>query len=313
MRSGSTHAIRRARGSSGAVAAGALCLAGCYATHVRGGSSASDASVDATARADTRAVDAPSSPIDSPLPASCGARPLDVACTDTGTGYVPVGQPYELPVYFGHGHGCFCGEELRCTASVVGSELHLESAMCAELLCDGCFPFVEGRCALPPMAEGVYRVRVNGVESFELVVSDATPITGPVDACVRTPLDTFSCGFAYDPAMLPPDEVCHDAVARAGQPIPVEVRSFCMPCGAFWGPCVVTRTAGEIFVFSQHQQSLCDIDCTDECSESVGTCEIPPLPPGEYTVRGDGLGTTQLVVTDGELRPGRACASRPED
>jgi hypothetical protein len=308
------HTSRRPARIALSLSVSLVATTGCYASHERGG-----ASPDASARDAGRAPDA-SRPVDAlivrpdaTLPPSCGPRALDVACTDTGTMMIPVGRPHALPVHFGDGRGCFCGETLACAASVVGGELHLETAMCAELLCDGCFPYVDGTCPLPPMAEGSYRVRVNGLEAFDLLVSDATPAIGPVDQCVRPPSDALGCGYDYAPVAQPADELCHDAAAPAGRPIAVEVRSFCLPCGALWGPCQVIRTAQTVRVIPFRVTTRCDVDCPAECAESTTVCTIPPLEPGEYDVSVDGLEVSTRLVVGDEPRPGRVCQSRPED
>jgi len=293
-----------------------LAFAGCYATHQRSGDRGAGARADASIAlldAALLRVDAPFMRPDAAFPASCAPRALDVACTDTGTMRIPVGRPYELPVRFGDGRTCFCGEELECAASVSGRELSLDTRMCAELLCDGCFPYVEGRCSLPPMDAGVYRVLVNGTASFELEVSDATPAIGPVDLCVRPPLDTLGCGFELAPVAQPADELCHAPVARTGEPIAVDVRTFCLPCGALWGPCQVIRTATSVRVIPFRVTSSCDVDCGMECTDSTTVCTIPPLEPGKYELSVDGLDQISLFTVSDEPRDGRVCVSVPED
>lgn len=290
---------------------------GCYVTHQRSDEldSAARPRVDASATGDASIprMDAAFVRPDAAFPPSCSPRALDVACTDTGTMMIPVGRPYELPVRFGDGRTCFCGEELACAATVRGRELRLDSVMCAELLCDGCFPYVEGRCSLPPMEEGTYRVVVNGMTSFELEVSDATPVIGPVDQCVRAPVDTIGCGWEFSPSAQSADELCHAPVARVGEPIAVDVRTFCLPCGALWGPCQVIRTATSVRVIPFRVTSSCDVDCDTECSDSTTVCTIPPLEPGKYELRVDGLDQTSLFTVSDEPRDGRVCVSVPED
>lgn len=291
---------------------------GCYATHGR----FDDRDSEPRPRRDTGTpdvdaavvrVDAPFVRPDATFPPSCGPRALDVACTDTGTMMIPVGVPYSLPVHFGDGRTCFCGEELECAASVIGRELSLETRMCAELLCDGCFPYVTGSCELPPMEEGTYRVLVNGASSFDLEVSDATPAIGPVDQCVRPPVDPLGCGWEFAPTPQPVDELCHPPVVLAGQPISVDVRTFCLPCGALWGPCQVIRTASSVRVIPFRVTSSCDVDCGMDCSDSTTVCTIPPLEPGKYQLSVDGLDQISLFTVGDELRDGRVCVSVPED
>ncbi|MCC6875675.1 MAG: hypothetical protein IT378_15315 [Sandaracinaceae bacterium] len=293
-------------------------LAGCYVAH--------GLELDASGRADAGRRDAgrrdayvppiAASPLDAGLPPSCSPRPLDIACTDTETSFVPTNVPYDLPVYFGDGEGgCFCGETLACRASVDANIIALDTAICAEALCDACFPYVQGHCRLPPLAEGDYRVRVNGVEAFPLAVSDAQPAIGPVDQCRRPPDDPHGCGNQADPHALIPDEACHPNEAIAGLPIPITLRNFCFPCGSLWGPCQVIRTARTVRVIPWATTSSCDIDCIPGCFEGGTSCAIPPLEPGEYSLSVDGLpGTSRLLVSDGGItRPGQSCLSVPED
>jgi hypothetical protein len=99
----------------------------------------------------------------------------------------------------------------------------------------------------------------------------------------------------------------------ADQPVTVDVRTFCLPCGALWGPCQVIRTAHTVRVIPFRVASRCDVDCPAECNESTTVCTIPPLEPGEYDVSVDGLErSTRLVVGD-TPRPGRVCQSLAED
>lgn len=302
------------------VAFGLATVTGCYATHVRGGVEARDTGVlpvDGSAVREDAArfgVDAPFVRPDAAFDPSCSARPIDVACTDTGTGFVPVGVPYELPVLFGDGRSCFCGEAIACSATVRGNEISLETRMCADLLCDGCFPYVEGTCALPPMNEGSYRVLVNGAPSLELFVSDATPAIGPVDACLTTPIDPFACGWDLDTAVaFEVDELCYPPVVRAGEPAPLEVHTFCLPCGSLWGPCRVERTATSVHVAPLLVTSRCDVDCEEECSDARTVCTIPPLEPGKYQLSVEGLDTISLFTVGDETSEARACVSTPED
>ncbi|MBN8612076.1 MAG: hypothetical protein J0L92_15890 [Deltaproteobacteria bacterium] len=289
---------------------------GCYASHARIDGRDVGTRVDASvARVDatTIAIDAPLVSPDAWLDPSCSPRPLDVACTDTGTGFVPVGVPYALPVRFGDGSTCFCGEAIACAATVSGRDLLLETRMCADLLCDGCFPYVEGTCALPPLDEGRYRVLVNGAPSFELDASNATPAIGPVDACLRPPVDEHACGWELAPSVLEADELCHPPLARAGEPIAVEVHSFCLPCGSIWGPCTVTRTATSIHVSPTIVSSRCDVDCETDCLDRTTVCTIPPLEPGKYQLSVDGLDQISLFTAGDETREGRVCVSVSED
>lgn len=261
--------------------------------------------------------DAGTPPPPPPPPPGCVPAAADFACSDTGTGFVPVGTPYELPVYFGDGERCWCGEQLHCVASITApGVLDLSTYECAEFLCDGCFPFVQGHCPLPPLTEGRWHVRMNGLSVFDLEASNATPGVGPVDVCRTHPRDSLSCGWEWGPMDEPTDQICHPIEAVEGQPIPVSITDFCHSCGELWGPCTVTRTANQIDVRPSSVWSSCDVDCPVECALDETLCMIPPLEPGEYTISLSSLpSTTRLLVSPAGStpRPGTACNSIDED
>lgn len=252
-----------------------------------------------------------------PPPPGCVPRALDFACTDTGNGAVPVGAPYALPIALGGDGACFCGEQLECTAAIVGpGQLALRTVMCAEILCDGCFPFVQATCALPPLEEGVWHVTVNDRDALELTVSDATPGVGPVDVCsTRAPDASTSCAPVWSPLAEPVDQLCVPGVAPPGTPIAVELTDFCLGCGMSVGSCDVIRTANDLRVVPRSLPPSCDIDCGAECSLAESRCVIPPLEEGEYTLHVDGLpGVLTLAIDEGvPPGPGRSCLSIPED
>jgi hypothetical protein len=227
-----------------------------------------------------------------------------------------VGVPYELPVYFAGVDRCYCGEQIECRAELApDGAIELTTYECADLLCDGCMPNVEGRCALPPLSEGVYHVRMNGLDVFDLNVSDATPGVGPVDECLTHPRDVAGCGWRWRPRPERTDQVCFPAEAPAGEPIGVAVTDFCLDCGSSVGPCQVTRTADHVHIQPTSLPPACIIDCDMECSLAESECIIPPLEPGTYTVTLEDVpGSAELHVVEGGVpRPGSACLSVPED
>jgi hypothetical protein len=252
-----------------------------------------------------------------PIPEGCVPAPLDFACTRTETGMIPVGVAHDLPVYFGDVDRCYCGEQIRCEAHLApDGAIELYTSMCSEFLCDGCFPHVEGSCRLPPLAAGIYDVRVLGDNSFRIEVSDATPVIGPIDHCSRYPRDSISCGWQWPPSPEQTDQLCVPAEVTAGSPIYARVDDFCAHCGMIDGPCRVTRTASSIHVQPMSLASSCDVDCTDECSLEQITCVIPPLEAGTYTVTLEGIpGAATMVVHDPGVSPGpgNSCVSVPED
>ncbi|MCB9593091.1 MAG: hypothetical protein H6719_10195 [Sandaracinaceae bacterium] len=252
-----------------------------------------------------------------PPPTACTTLDMTIACTDTGNGAVPVGVPYDLPIALGGPEDCFCGEQIDCEARIVGPhQIALDSFLCIPpLLCDGCFPFVAGSCRLPPLEEGTWHALVNGRDAFDLRVTDASPVVGPVDACVTLPGDASPCDPLWIPQPELVDQICLPAIAPPGTPIHVAVTDFCLHCGDEIGSCEVVRTANDVRIVPTSLPPSCDIDCIVECSQFESTCVIPPLEPGAYTVHVDGLpGTLPLRIEEGSgPGPATSCLSIPED
>ncbi|MCA9610117.1 MAG: hypothetical protein KC619_31185 [Myxococcales bacterium] len=252
-----------------------------------------------------------------PPPPGCEPHDLGMACTDTGNGAVPVGVTYELPVAFGGPGECWCGEQIECAGEIVGpGQLALSSFVCVELLCDGCFPYVQGTCTLPPLDEGDWHVTMNGRDAFDLRVTDETPAIGPIDACV-TPAGEplFGCPLSWNPRPEPVDQICIPGTIPPGVPTAVEVTDFCLQCGFTLGSCEVVRTANTVRVVPTGHPPSCDIDCGIDCTPTESRCFLPPLEEGVYTVTIDGLQGALTLTVDEGVPPGPAtsCLSVPED
>src|SRR5688500_15308504 len=90
-------------------------------------------------------------------PLRCGpAAAIGLACGIDG---VRAGTPTTSPVLGGGRDACHCGETIECRARVSGAfTLELETALCTDgPLCEACFPFIEGTCALPALEAGRWR------------------------------------------------------------------------------------------------------------------------------------------------------------
>lgn len=249
------------------------------------------------------------------LPA-CPPTTIDFSCTDTGTGMVPVGVPYELPIGLGGTDECFCGEQLECVATIEGpGRLALRTVMCSELLCDGCFHYLRGSCWLPPLSEGTWHVTVNDEDATDLVVSDATPGAGPVDRCLSTSEAPSTCPVTWGSFAEPVDQICVPTRAPAWTPIPIDVTDFCLACGNAWGSCDTVVTANEVRVFPRSLPPECDIDCPERCTLGETRCFVPPLADGVYTVQIDGLPGVAVVMVGESPLPSSSltCLSLPED
>lgn len=247
-----------------------------------------------------------------PLP-ECPPVSFGFACTDTETGYVLPDTPTELPIFVGDLGECYCGENLDCVGAIVGpGQLELRAVMCPGV-CDGCFPFVEGSCALPPLSEGVWHATVDGEDAFDFMVSSATPGIGPVDRCHSVTVPEPICGSEWFPRAEPVDQLCVPTEMPAGTPIPVQLTDFCMGCGSSFGSCEVVVTANDVQVIPRSLTSSCDVDCPDMCFFAETTCYLPPLPRGEYNVRIDGIpGVATLTMGDTPPSGALSCISRPD-
>lgn len=298
------------------LAAAVSLIPGCFLFHGFDDPPPSAPDAGPTPTPTTDASRPPSPRVDGGTPSDCVPAGMTIACTNSGTGAVPVGVPYELPL---GRFGCYCGETLACEGRVVGPrEIALESLLCVPpLRCDGCNPFITGTCSLPPLEEGMWHATVNGRDAFDFRVSDATPGLGPVDACVTLGgvFVAAPCPPIWTPTAEPVDQICSPATSPPGAPILVEVTDFCLPCGRELGSCEVLRTASDLRVIPTSLPLACDVDCGDECSIVTSPCVIPPLERGDYTVHVDGLPGSLALRIDGGLPPGPAtsCSSAPED
>jgi hypothetical protein len=212
------------------------------------------------------------------------ARAIDLACD---VDVVRAGEPTSIEVLVGGRDECYCGETIECRARVTGvGLLELETALCSDgLLCDGCYPFVEGTCELPALSEGSWRVDVNGMAGFELTVIDPGISVEWGEMCSRlgdAPLGV--CAPAWPPVENVVDSACAPETVIAGSRVPIEITDSCGSACEATGPCSVSIFDDVIRVTPSTLQPSCDIACPAVCELRTEVCYTPPLPEGDWRV-----------------------------
>lgn len=290
---------------------GTLILGGCFGSHDPPGERPRP---DAMVTTDGGTTDAAT--LDASLPPPmCPAHVPDRVCVLEDTGAVPPGVPYSLPIAV---EGCYCSETFTCAAAITAPNvLSLSIGLCPSLAdCDGCVPTIEGRCELPPLTEGNWRVLVNGAPSFDLPVAVPTPgfVARPVCFVPAPPPEpAYDCEWPGT-FFTAPATVCHPAAAPAGQSVTIRVAHECAECFDVAGACTVAIEADRIVVQPTERQCGCATcgACPDVCFRLETTCRTPPLSPGRYQVDVLGLpgggGATIEVTADGTMG-GEICGS----
>lgn len=253
-----------------------------------------------------------------PLPSDGGApscvatrAPIDLACVS----HPRAGRPTELPVLIGGTDGCFCDEEVTCSARVEGPRtIALETGICeAPSACEACMPFVGGTCALPALEAGTWRVRVNGTDAMELEVLPPDVVPERADVCTRRADDGGGCGNVFPPHPFDVGRVCHPEGAYPGERVPIRVTDACGSCGRLAGPCVVSVLGDVIHVRAQGVGSGCDVDCPPVCIPREDVCWTPPLATGTWHVLVEGFPMTDdrtattITVGGGAISSDETC------
>lgn len=297
-----------------------LAIAGCFDNHGRG--DAEDAGLDARGPGPEPDGGEPL-PIDAAIPGSDAGtcrllthdRATSACLRPDGTGVVPPGESYELPIRL---EGCFCTHQLRCEARIAGPHvLELTTSVCDEgALCDGCVDGIETTCTLPALEEGEWRVSVNGSDAFGLPVEVPVPGFLPVDLCwdfAEPAGDGLICPWPGGPfsAAGTMDAACHAREASPTERVEVRIVDGCASCFQQWGQCRTEITGSTVRV--SPAELACDCPpcggCADVCVREERTCHLPPLPPGDYEVFVDGTsGSTPLHVGASAPTPGEVCA-----
>ncbi len=283
----------------------ALLLAGCFGSHSTGetdGGPGHDAGPTPWSDGGgPTPVDAGPVPVDSgPRDAgpSCPTADVDLACFS----HLTAGTPQTITVAVGGEGACFCGERISCHAAIGGEPrtLELTTGLCADgALCDGCFPFVESTCTLPPLTEGEWTVRVNGAYAFDVDVAPRGTLVEPGAACLRRATRDDYCGVVPPPYLGMYSLVCHSTFAYPDTRVPVRVTDSCGGCGVAAGPCRVDVFDDVIRVRPSSLSLGCDFDCPAVCEPREDVCWTPPLAPGSYRIRVEGIGGYESTLSVG--------------
>jgi len=247
----------------------------------------------------------------------CSPRRADVTC---GTAPHPSGIPFELPVSIGGEGECYCGETVECavslrpspTGEVVGVDL--TTSMChGGAICDACFPYIEGSCAMPALPGGDYPVWLNGERAFDLEV-EAGDFMGTQQCTRPAAPDALDCGpVEWPPQRIEPGEICHPESVFTGTRATITVVDTCASCGQQPGPCTVTvdetGIAPVLQVETTRTNTVCDVECPSFCMRMEHECVVPDtLAPETYyqvIVNGVSFGTG---ITVGTFDGGETCA-----
>ncbi len=241
----------------------------------------------------------------------CGPHPASVTC---GTAPHPSGIPFDLPISIGGEGECYCGETIYCGVSVrpgpTGEpvEIDLNTELChGGALCDACFPYIEGSCAMPALPGGNYPVWLNGERAFDLRVEDGDFIGEEQCTRVAAP-DPLDCGPVSWPAQrIEAGEICHQEDVFIGTRSTITVVDTCASCGQQPGPCTVTidetGVAPVLRVDASRTYTACDVDCPSICMRMEQECVVPdtlaPETAYQVIVNGMSFGTTITASTFG--------------
>jgi hypothetical protein len=241
---------------------------------------------------------------DSGTPLRCGpGRAIDLACD---VDVVRADTPTTISVLVGGRDECFCGESIECRARVSGAfAVELETAVCSDgLLCDACYPFIEGTCALPALEAGRWRVDVNGDPGFELSVLEPGVVPERGEMCVRRGERLDVCAPIWPAVPNTADSACAQANVLGGTRVPIEVTETCgSACDAI-GPCTVSIFDDVIRVTPSLLTPSCDIACPEVCELHTELCYTPPLPEGTWRVFLEGYDTPLFTITSSDFGGG---------
>ncbi|MCS6797835.1 MAG: hypothetical protein NZ898_04795 [Myxococcota bacterium] len=234
----------------------------------------------------------------------CSTSSVDLVCH----GSIVTGRAAELDLLV-YGD-CFCGHSLRCNARIASEgerRLDLDFELCTsgdEAACTACLPEATGRCSLPPLAAGRWRVRVGGLDAFELNVAPAE-VSGGSSTCVRPARTAAECPPVWPGEPWAAQEACFHTPRIAERRLRITFRDPCAPCG-YLGPCITetdvnTRTVRVLPNLLRGDG--CPV-CAAVCMPIEYWCESAPLPAGDYRV----------IIADPTGREGMLMVSeRPAD
>lgn len=243
---------------------------------------------------------------------SCGPLAAQVVCFED----VRADRPIEVEVTLTPtGRDCYCDQAMSCQELFGGHDgVSLETGLCPEIgECRACQPPPVGSCALAPREGGTERVRIQGLDAFDLEVAAADVPPSGARTCVRT-AQVDACGAVWAPTALSSDRACHPRSVRAGTRVSIRVEDACGGGCTQIGPCAVTVTGDLIVVNATRMPNACDIACEPVCEHTEHVCVTPPLTAGLYNVLVPGLMTeggseltTVLEVTESGFSGSEIC------
>ena len=287
-------------------------LAGCYASHEITRAGAGDAS-----RSDARTLDAPVV-LDTARPdagrdaarnvdASCIENAEDrvlLACVLSPDGVLPAMRESILDL---ERSSCRCPGERACSVRAEGDILRIETRSCMQdVECDSCD--FDQPCAVPPLEPGTYRLVIDGLETFPIIVGSPFPARGP--RCYRLPLPISELpdDFCTSPRAIDTfTQECHRVLEDVGARATITLTSECLDCNLWTGGCEARIEGTRIVLSPRLQDCTCTMSgCSGVC-ESCAThevvCTTPALRSGDYTVETTGRGVFARLRIDDVVAP----------
>jgi len=227
---------------------------------------------------------------------------------------LPADEPFELPISLDD--GCYCGESLVCDVMVRRGEglspavIELTTGVCeGDLLCDGCFPHLDGACAIPALPEGDYRVRINGEDAFALTLPTLTSDANDQGCWTPAPPEPegLICPWESVP-ITDASQLCAPAEVIADTSAFITVTHGCGSCFDEPADCNIIQQRDRLIVEARTRSCDCPVcgACADVCVPVDVRCRLPALSPGSYTLVSAGLSVPLEVVpgfAGGELPP----------
>jgi hypothetical protein len=236
-----------------------------------------------------------------PFPSDGGVICSDDRATLTCFSHVTAGVETRVEVVLGGDGSCYCGESVGCIAERGPDRtLSIRTALCAgPVLCEACFPFVEGECVLPALEEGPWNVEINGRYAYVLdVLPDGiAPERGEV--CTRSAAEDHCVAGMPSNQPVVVDFVCAPAGAFPSERVRIRVNDSCGGCGVTPGPCTVETFDDVVRVRPTRVVADCDADCAGVCESEEHLCWTPPLEAGTYRLIIDGLDGYEPTLTVG--------------
>jgi hypothetical protein len=206
--------------------------------------------------------------------------------------------------------GCFCEPRARCSARVdepPGIDglrvVWIETELCEnpDIDCDGCVPFVDVECELPPLEPRAWQVYVNGRYAFRMPEPVEDPIVTArcwafAEPVVPAATDELFCSApGADQALA---SACFTERVAANRSAELRVTSACTTCPNVASDCEVTLSGGTLSVVARDLECSCPAcRCSRACGLLERRCRTPALPEGTYEVAIDGLPAGEIVST----------------